>query len=144
MDSSTGKQCRALEDAVGGPKCLSNITGSSAYERFTGNQIAKIYQTKHDAYNACERISLVSSFAASLFIGDFAPIDFSDGSGMNLMNIYSKTWEDKCLQVSFCRYVLVLNIEATHEEFHLTDLKIIISFYTRPQLFKDQITLSSG
>ena len=101
MDSSTGTQCHALEDAVGGPQCLSNITGSRAYERFTGNQIAKIYQTKRDAYNVCERISLVSSFAASLFIGDYAPIDFSDGSGMNLMNIYSNTWEDKCLEVSF-------------------------------------------
>ena len=101
MDSSTGKQCRALEDTVGGPQRLSNITGSRAYERFTGNQIAKIFQKKPDAYNVCERISLVSSFAASLLIGDYAPIDFSDGSGMNLMNIYSKSWEDKCLEVSY-------------------------------------------
>ena len=85
---------------MGGSQNLSEITGSRAYERFTGNQIAKIYQTKPDAYSACERISLVSSFAASLLIGDYAPIDFSDGSGMNLMNIKSKTWEDKCLEVS--------------------------------------------
>ena len=99
MDSSTSIQCRTLEEAVGGPQNLSNITGSRAYERFTGNQIAKIYQTKRDAYDVCERISLVSSFAASLLMGDYAPIDFSDGSGMNLMNINTNSWEDQCLEV---------------------------------------------
>ncbi|EDO25303.1 predicted protein, partial [Nematostella vectensis] len=92
MDSSTSSQCRFLENTVGGPQKLAEITGSTAYERFTGNQIAKIYQTKRESYNECERISLVSSFLASLFIGDYAPIDYSDGSGMNLLNIVKKDW----------------------------------------------------
>ena len=42
----------------------------------------------------------MSSFAASLFIGDYAPIDHSDGSGMNLLDIHSKQWSKECLQVS--------------------------------------------
>lgn len=33
---------------------VADITGSSAYERFTRNQIAKIYQTKPEAYNKTE------------------------------------------------------------------------------------------
>ena len=33
---------------------LADITGSRAYERFTGNQIAKIYQQQPDAYNNTE------------------------------------------------------------------------------------------
>ena len=38
MDSSTSDECQALEEAVGGPLALAEVTGSRAYERFTGNQ----------------------------------------------------------------------------------------------------------
>lgn len=98
MDSSTEKQCRALEDAVGGPQKLAGLTGSRGFERFTGSQIAKIHQTKPEAYQATERISLVSSLGATLFLGHYAPIDYSDGSGMNLLDIRSKRWDQTCLE----------------------------------------------
>ena len=48
-----------------------------------------------------QRISLVSSFGACLFAGDYCPIDESDGSGMNLMNIRKRTWSQECLNVSW-------------------------------------------
>lgn len=97
MDSSTSKQCRKLEDAIGGPEKLAEITGSKAYERFTASQITKIVETREDIYNNTERISLVSSFACSLFLGKIAPIDYSDGSGMNLLNIKTKQWDQTLL-----------------------------------------------
>lgn len=97
MDSSTSKQCQALEEALGGPEKLASLTGSRAYERFTGNQIAKIAQEKPEAYSNTERISLVSSFAASLFLGKIAPIDTSDAGGMNLLDIHSLDWSQECL-----------------------------------------------
>lgn len=98
MDSSTTKECRMLEEIVGGPQKLAEITGSRAYERFSGPQIAKIARTRPKAFSNTERISLVSSFLASLFLGDFAPIDWSDGSGMNLLNIHTKDWDDVLLE----------------------------------------------
>ncbi|CAL7933877.1 unnamed protein product [Xylocopa violacea] len=98
MDSSTTKECKILEEIVGGPQKLAEITGSRAYERFSGPQIAKIARTRPEAYSSTERISLVSSFLGSLFLGDFAPIDWSDGSGMNLLNIHTKNWDDILLE----------------------------------------------
>lgn len=97
MDSSTTLQCQQLEDTVGGPEKLAELTGSRAYERFTGAQIAKVAQNKTVAFNNTERISLVSSFLCSLFLGDYAPIDWSDGSGMNLFDIHKKDWSDVLL-----------------------------------------------
>ena len=96
-DSSTGLQCKAREAAMGGAQALAELTGSRAYERFTGNQIAKIYELQPDAYRETERICLVSSFMASLLIGAYAPIDASDGSGMNLMDIRTRDWSTAAL-----------------------------------------------
>lgn len=97
MDASTDAQCKKLEDSVGGPMKLAEITGSRAFVRMTGNQIMKISQTQPEAYANTERISLVSSFVPSILIGDYSPIDLSDGSGMNLLDVNTKTWSQKCL-----------------------------------------------
>ncbi|RUS28906.1 FGGY family carbohydrate kinase [Jimgerdemannia flammicorona] len=50
------------------------------------------------AYASTERISLVSSFLATLFLGRYAPIDTADGSGMNLMNVRTRRWEPELLK----------------------------------------------
>lgn len=98
MDSSTAADCQALEDAFSGPEQLAKITGSRAYERFTGNQIRKMFRTRPRVYHNAARISLVSSFACSLFIGKIAPIDLADGSGMNLLDIRTFQWDETALK----------------------------------------------
>jgi xylulokinase len=42
QDSSTRKECEELEKVVGGAQALADLTGSRAYERFTGSQIMKV------------------------------------------------------------------------------------------------------
>lgn len=98
MDSSTTKQCEERDSFLGGPQAVAELTGSRSYERFTGNQIAKIFSQSPEKYNNSERIALVSSFIASIFAGKYAPIDFADGAGMNLMNIRSRQWAEKALE----------------------------------------------
>jgi len=100
MDSSTTAECREREEKMGGAQRVADITGSRAYERFTGNQIAKIFKRQPDVYGKTERIALVSSFMASLLTGDYAPIDMSDGSGMNLLDIRRRAWDRLAMDVT--------------------------------------------
>ncbi|CAG8722368.1 11409_t:CDS:2, partial [Racocetra fulgida] len=99
QDSSTSLQCKNLEKLIGGPDVLARISGSKGFERFTGNQISKICLQSPSQYLQTSRISLVSSFLASIFLGDFAPIDIADGSGMNLLDINTKNWDDRLLDI---------------------------------------------
>ncbi|QCE16013.1 xylulose kinase 2 [Vigna unguiculata] len=100
MDCSTTSECRAIEKACGGALELARVTGSRAFERFTGPQIKKIFDTQPQVYDSTERISLVSSFMASLFVGSYAAIDHTDGSGMNLMDIKEKAWSKVALEAT--------------------------------------------
>src|SRR5262245_11884954 len=62
MDSSTGAECAAIADALGGPQALAELTGSRAFERFAGPQIRKFARVAGSGYATTERIHLVSSF----------------------------------------------------------------------------------
>uniref|UniRef100_A0A8D0HRU4 Xylulose kinase n=1 Tax=Sphenodon punctatus TaxID=8508 RepID=A0A8D0HRU4_SPHPU len=97
MDSSTSSQCCSLEEAVGGAQGLADITGSRAYEVRAMLQSKCQHESLSYVLLLFQRISLVSSFAASLFLGAYAPIDYSDGSGMNLLQIRDKIWSVSCL-----------------------------------------------
>jgi xylulokinase len=97
MDESTTVQCRKIEEALGGPLAVARLTGSRAFERFTGPQVRRFAEEDPAAYEQTHRIHLVSSFMCSLLAGRDAPIDPGDGSGMNLMDIATRQWSPAAL-----------------------------------------------
>jgi xylulokinase len=56
-------------------------------------------QKNQAAYEATSRISLVSSFLASVLMGSIAPIDVGDVGGMNLWDIHSRRWDEKLMSL---------------------------------------------
>ncbi|KAL6599845.1 hypothetical protein ACP70R_045496 [Stipagrostis hirtigluma subsp. patula] len=100
MDSSTTAQCREVEAAMGGALRLAALTGCRAHERCTGPQARRMHQTRPRVYGATERVSLVSSFMASLLVGGYARIDETDGAGMNLMDIHTRQLRQDALEAT--------------------------------------------
>ncbi|KAH8700764.1 D-xylulose kinase [Talaromyces proteolyticus] len=99
QDASTQKECDEFDAYLGGPGVLAEVTGSKAHHRFTGPQILRFQRKYPTQYRKTSRISLVSSFIASLFLGSIAPFDISDVCGMNLWNIRQGAWDDRLLKL---------------------------------------------
>ncbi|KAI3336464.1 xylulose kinase-like protein [Xylariaceae sp. AK1471] len=100
QDHSTQKECDDFDAHLGGNQNLADATGSSAHHRFTGTQILRMRRRRPQVYNATARISLCSSFLASVFLGTIAPFDISDVTGMNLWDISAETWNQKLLELT--------------------------------------------
>ncbi|TVY53352.1 putative D-xylulose kinase A [Lachnellula cervina] len=100
QDASTQKECDAFDAALGSPEKLAQVTGSKAHHRFTGPQIMRFHKKYPDIYRATSRITLVSSFLASVFLGKIAVFDISDVCGMNLWDINAGAWCEPLLTLA--------------------------------------------
>ena len=100
QDASSQSECDAFDGLLGSEEELANRTGSKAHHRFTGPQILRFQNKHHTAYERTSRISLVSSFLASIFLGKVAPIDISDVCGMNLWDIKAGAWDEQLLALA--------------------------------------------
>ncbi|KAF4301896.1 Carbohydrate kinase FGGY [Botryosphaeria dothidea] len=99
QDASTQKQCEEFDKCLGSPEKLAQVTGSKAHHRFSGPQIMRYRQKYPDHYAKTSRISIVSSFLSSVFLGRVAPIDIGDVCGMNLYDIHNGQWQEELLQL---------------------------------------------
>lgn len=119
QDASTQKQCEEFDACLGNPERLAEVTGSKAHhvsrvscapetqdegliiiKRFSGPQILRFRSKYPDAYQKTARISLVSSFLASVFLGKVAPLDIGDVCGMNLWDIKSGSWNQELISLA--------------------------------------------
>ncbi|KAH9253555.1 hypothetical protein BASA81_008391 [Batrachochytrium salamandrivorans] len=93
MDNSTYQLCRWLELLVPANE-LKRISGSRAFERFTGVQIARQLAVGQ-VRDSVKRVTLLSNALASVLCGKLVGVDCGDASGMNLMDLASHEWSPK-------------------------------------------------
>ncbi|PHH83911.1 hypothetical protein CDD83_2804 [Cordyceps sp. RAO-2017] len=100
QDQSTQAECDAFDAALGDRRTLAEVTGSGAHHRFTGTQIMRLRRLLPDMYAATARISLVSSWLASVLRGAVAPLDVSDVCGMNLWDMANQRYSRELLALA--------------------------------------------
>ncbi|KAL9617879.1 MAG: hypothetical protein Q9160_007367 [Pyrenula sp. 1 TL-2023] len=94
QDASTQRECDDFDKHLGSPEALARVTGSKAHH------ILRFQRKYPDEYKNTSRISLVSSFLASVFLGKIAPFDISDVCGMNLWDIRRGCWHEGLLKLA--------------------------------------------
>ncbi|KAK8049999.1 D-xylulose kinase [Apiospora phragmitis] len=99
QDHSTQAECDFYDQHLGSKQKLADVTGSAAHHRFTGAQIMRMRRRRPEVYQKTARISLVSSFLASVFLGAIAPMDISDVTGMNLWDVSNAKWSEELLEL---------------------------------------------
>lgn len=101
QDHSTGSEIKDFEQVAGGPDNLAQRTGSRAHYRFTGLQIRKLaVRSEPSIYKETDRISLVSSFVASVLLGEVTSIEEADACGMNIYNIPNGDYDDELIALA--------------------------------------------
>ncbi len=96
-DSSTTPECGEIRCALGGASATAELTGSDTFERFTGPQIRRFAENEPEAWSETAQVCLVSSFVTSVLAGRLTPIDYGDGSGMNLLDIRRREWSEAAM-----------------------------------------------
>lgn len=59
----------------------------------------RMRRRRPEVYQNTARISLVSSFLPSVFMGTWAPMDIGDVTGMNLWDIHDAKWSEELLEL---------------------------------------------
>ncbi len=99
MDQTTQQECAEISHEVGA-QALHRSTGSLATARFSGPQIRKFSKTQPEAYANTASIHMASSFLCSVLAGKLAPLDLTDASGMNLLDLSTGTWNQQVLDAT--------------------------------------------
>jgi xylulokinase len=95
MSANTSNEAEELREAAGGADAMTALSGSDSPLRFSGAVLRHRALQEPEAYAACARIHLISSFLASVLSGrEDAPIDWGNGAGMSLMDWGRRCWSE--------------------------------------------------
>lgn len=98
-DGRTGNEVEYLNTVVG-KETLSDLTANIAFAGFTAPKILWLYENERDNFDKIAKIMLPKDYINYKLTGVHAT-DFSDASGMLLLDVKNRCWSKKMLDI--CR-----------------------------------------
>ena len=96
-DGRTGKECEYLNNVIGREK-LSEYTGNIAFAGFTAPKVLWVKDNEPDNFAKIKKIMLPKDYIVYKFTGSYVS-DYSDASGMLLMDVKNKCWSKEMLEI---------------------------------------------
>jgi xylulokinase len=100
-DGRTGKETNYLNDVIGKDK-LSSYTANIAFAGFTAPKLLWVNANESENFNKISKIMLPKDYIAYMLSGVHCT-DYSDASGMLLMDVKNKCWSREMLEICFVR-----------------------------------------
>ncbi len=98
-DGRTDKETEYLNNEIGKQK-LSDFTANIAFAGFTAPKLLWLYNNERESFNRISKIMLPKDYINYKLTGVHA-CDYSDASGMLLLDVKNKCWSDEMLKI--CR-----------------------------------------
>lgn len=96
-DGRTGKQTDYLNQVIGKEK-LSQYTANIAFAGFTAPKLLWMREQEPENFQKIQKIMLPKDYIAYKLSGTFCT-DYSDASGMLLLDVKNKAWSDEMIKV---------------------------------------------
>jgi xylulokinase len=97
-DQRTADQCFEIESKAGGREALIELVANPALTGFTAPKILWVRQHEPRVYEKTRHILLPKDYIRYRMTGEYAT-EVSDASGTLLLNVVSRTWSDKLLEL---------------------------------------------
>lgn len=112
-DGRTGKECDYLNNQIGREK-ISEYTGNMALTGFTAPKLLWVKNNEPDNFNRIEKIMLPKDYIAYRLTGVHCT-DYSDASGMLLLDVKNKCWSKDMLDLIGLREEQLAKLHESYE-----------------------------
>jgi D-xylulose kinase len=112
-DGRTVKETEYLNETIGKDK-LSSYTGNIAFAGFTAPKILWIKNNEPESFKRIKKIMLPKDYLVYKLTGAFAT-DYSDASGMLLLDVKNKRWSEEMLDICGIRSEQLPTLHESYE-----------------------------